>query len=290
MEDYSLMILLLALALVNNSTGFSTPTNSPRCENMLMTLMTSEDIDVDETQQRQQRQQQQSNIGSTISRRQWYRQCSFTAATIAMTTFPIMGASAADLILVPLVQYNNNKDGAPNNEGASKSRRMDNANVIFVQDHYYIFGTAPRFIPKGDTSFPEKMPFVSSTKRYDTMKKYRERVQRGIDLIDSIKGDIEKNNYNSILAADAPEYSIRPFGLLAYGFLASETGPTNELYLARWYINEFYLDVNDVKIATSKADALVSYSNAIKALNSVLVMLNRSITSKVGDPFVLLES
>jgi len=289
MEDYSLMILLLALALVNNSTGFSTPTNSPRCENMLMMLMTSEDIDFDETQQRQQQQQQQqqSSISSTISRRQWYRQCSVTVATIAMTTFPKMGASAADSIfVVPLVDYNSIK---ANNKGASKSRRMDNSNVIFVQDHYYIFGTAPPFIPKGDTSFPEKMPFVSSTKRYEAMKKYRERVQRGIDLIDSIKGDIEKDNYNSILAADAPEYSTRPFGLLAYAFLASETGPTNELYLARWYINEFYLDVNEVKTATSKVDALAAYSNAIKALNSVLVMLNRSITSKVGDPFVLLE-
>ena len=67
-----------------------------------------------------------------------------------------------------------------------------------------------------------------------------ERVQRGFDLIDSIKDEIEKGSYNANLEADVPEYSIRPFGLLA--------GPTNELYLARWYINEFYLEVNAIKM------------------------------------------
>jgi len=287
MKDYySSTILLLSISFFKNSVGFFNPTlsHSPRCENMMMP-MTSDDI---ETQQ-----QQQSITGSTISsRRQWYQQCSAAAATVAMsTTFP-MTASAADsrsqsFLRGALVEY---KGGAAagNNEGASKSRQMDNTNVIFTQDHYYMFGTAPQFIPKGDITFPEKMPFVASKQRYDTLKKYRERVQRGIDLIDSIKDEIEKGSYNSILESDAPEYSIRPFGLLAYGFLASETGPTNELYLARWYINEFYLDVNDVKTATSKDAALESYSNAIKALNSLLGMLNRSITSKVGDPFVLL--
>jgi hypothetical protein len=71
--------------------------------------------------------------------------------------------------------------------------------------------------------------------------------------------------------------------------LASEnTGTTNELFLARWYINEIYLDIDDIKNASSEAEALKSYSNAIKALNSLLGMLNRSITSKVGDPFDLL--
>ena len=54
------------------------------------------------------------------------------------------------------------------NDRASKSRRNDNSNVVFGQDYYYKFGTAPTFIPKGDTSFPVKMPFVLSQQRYDT--------------------------------------------------------------------------------------------------------------------------
>ena len=175
------------------------------------------------------------------------------------------------------------------NDGASKSRRSDNSNVVFGQDYYYKFGTAPQFIPKGDISFPVTMPFVFSQQRYDSMNKYRERVQRGIDLIASLKSEIEAGKFASITAADAPEYSIRPFGLLANGFMASEnTGTTNELFLARWYINEIYLDIDDVRNASSQAEAEMSYSNAIKALNSLLGMLNRSIIAKVGDPFELL--
>lgn len=176
------------------------------------------------------------------------------------------------------------------NDGASKSRRNDNSNVVFGQDYYYKFGTAPQFIPKGDTSFPVKMPFVLSQQRYDNLKKYRERVQRGIDLLASLKAEyIDTGKYASAPEAESPEYSIRPFGLLANGFLASEnTGTTNELFLARWYINEIYLDINDVRSASSQEEASRAYSNAIKAMNSYLGMLNRSITSKVGDPFELL--
>jgi len=176
------------------------------------------------------------------------------------------------------------------NDGASASRRKDNSNVIFDKDFYYKFGTAPPFIPKGDTSFPVKMPYVLSQQRYDILKKYRERVQRGIDLAVSLKADyIAPEKFVSVPEAESPEYSIRPFGLLANGFFASEnTGTTNELYLARWYINEVFLNINDIKNASSQAEAEKSYANMIQALNSYLGMLNRSITSKVGDPFELL--
>jgi len=234
---------------------------------------------------------------SSSSRRQWFQQ--YSKAAMAATAMVTMGtpfvASAADEAAVSkmfapggtLVEY---KVGVGvGNDGASKSRRSDNSNVVFGQDYYYKFGTAPQFIPKGDISFPVTMPFVFSQQRYDSMNKYRERVQRGIDLIASLKSEIKAGKFASITAADAPEYSIRPFGLLANGFMASEnTGTTNELFLARWYINEIYLDIDDVRNASSQAEAEMSYSNAIKALNSLLGMLNRSITSKVGDPFELL--
>eukprot|EP00536_Pseudo-nitzschia_multiseries_P012635 jgi/Psemu1/209326/e_gw1.494.31.1 len=177
---------------------------------------------------------------------------------------------------------------AVGNDKASPSRRNDNSNVIFGQDYYYKFGTAPRFIPEGDTSFPVKMPFVLSQQRYDGLKKYRERVQRGIDKLESLGTEIAAGNYASIPSSDDPEYSIRPMGLLANSFLASEnTGTTNELFLARWYINEIYLDIGDIKAASSKQAAETSHANAVLAMNSYLGMLNRSITAKVGDPFVL---
>lgn len=175
------------------------------------------------------------------------------------------------------------------NSDASKSRRVDNSNVIFAQDYYYKFGTAPQWIDNGNTDFPKTMPFTPSQQRYDTMKKYRERVQRGIDRLASIREEIKDGGYANILDGSAPEYYIRPMGLMANGFLASEnTGTTNELLLARWYINEISLDIDDMKNASSMDEALFAYEAAVKALNSYLGMLNRVITPKVGDKIELL--
>lgn len=173
---------------------------------------------------------------------------------------------------------------------ASASRKSDNSNVVFGQDYYFKFGTAPEFIEKGSTEFPKTMPFTPSQQRYDTMKKYRERVQRGIDLVAGLDEVIQKGEYASIPDGSAPEFSIRPMGLLANGFLASEnTGTTNELFLARWYINEIFLDIDDIRSAPSKDAALKAHAAAKKALNSYLTLMNRVITSKVGDPFAYVQ-
>jgi len=177
---------------------------------------------------------------------------------------------------------------AVGNPQASKSRKPDNSNVVFAQDYYYKFGTAAPWIEAGNAEFPKTMPFTPSQQRYDTMKKYRERVQRGVDLIVGLGEVIAKGDFASIPDSTAPEYSIRPMGLMANNFLASEnTGTTNELLLARWYINEINLDIDDIKNAPSKEDATKSHRAAVNALNSYLGMLNRVITPKVGDKFDL---
>ena len=78
-------------------------------------------------------------------------------------------------------------------------------------------------------------------------------------------------------------------GLLANSFMASEnTGATNELFLARWYINEIYLQLQDAQSASSADEAAKYYGYAKKATNSYLGLLNRVITSKIGDPLELL--
>jgi len=174
------------------------------------------------------------------------------------------------------------------NSQASKSRKADNSNVVFVQDYYYKFGTAAQWIEAGNTDFPKKMPFAPAQQRYEAMKKYRERVQRGIDLIVGLGNAISAETFSSIPDSTAPEYSIRPFGLLANSMFASEnTGTTNELLLARWYINEISLDIDDIKNAPTKDEAMKSLQAAKAALNSYLGLLNRVITSKVGDYFDL---
>jgi hypothetical protein len=176
------------------------------------------------------------------------------------------------------------------NSLASKSRKADNSNVVFSQDYYYKFGTAAPWIDTGTGSmeFPKTMPFVPTQQRYEAMKKYRERVQRGVDLVVNLKNAIEDGSFRDVADGSAPEYSIRPMGLLANNLLASEnTGTTNELLLSRWYINEIFLDINDVQSAASKEQALQSYEAALKALNSYLGLLNRVITPKVGDKWDL---
>lgn len=259
---------LLALSLASPVAGFSTT--------RVRTRTTALSVHEGET--------------TTTTRREWWKQ-SLAVAAAATTVYPFAASAeeAPQKMFAPggtLVDYQ--VGVTVGNEGASKSRRNDNSNVIFGQDYYFKFGTAPRFIPPGDTSFPTKMPFVLSQQRYDGLKKYRDRVQRGIDKIASLKEGVASGAYASIPPPDDPEFSIRPLGLLANSFLASEnTGTTNELFLARWYINEVYLDIGDIQKASSQKEAQNAYDNAVLALNSYLGMLNRSITSKVGDPFAL---
>lgn len=297
MKSYQSTILFAAsLAFVDHhASGFSNSNPSQQALGRTVTkLGATPDIESDGLDSFEA-----SSISSTNSRtnrRQLFRTAAAATAMVATQLGTPFAALAAEdekkeKFFAPggtLVDY---KVGVTaNNADASKSRRSDNSNVVFGQDYYYKFGTAPRFIPKGDTSFPVQMPFVFSQQRYDTLKKYKERVQRGIDLIAAIQTDyLETGKYASVMDAESPEYSIRPFGLLANGFLASEnTGTTNELFLARWYINEVFLDINDVKNASSQAEAEKSYANCIQALNSLLGMINRSIIAKVGEPFVLL--
>jgi hypothetical protein len=175
------------------------------------------------------------------------------------------------------------------NPQASKSRKVDNSNVVFSQDSYFKFGRAQPFIPSGSQEFPKTVPFTRITQRYEAYKKYKDRVQRGIDLVVGLKDAVESSTYNGILDGSAPEYSIRPMGLLANAMLASEnTGTTNELLLARWYINEVALDITDIKNAQSQDDARKSYVAALAALNSYIGLINRCITTKVGEPFAFI--
>ncbi len=61
--------------------------------------------------------------------------------------------------------------------------------------------------------------------------------------------------------------------------------------LAWWYINEMYLRIGDYRDALEGGDrkeAEKRYEILGKATNSYLTLLNRLITSKVGDPFAYL--
>lgn len=172
------------------------------------------------------------------------------------------------------------------NPQASPSRKVDNSNVLFSQDNYFKFGVAAPWIEPDSTEFPKTMPFVLSQQRYDALKKYGDRVKAGANAIKGLQSAIEDGTYASIPGRDDSSYALRPFGLLANGFLGSEnTGTTNELLLSRWYINEIYLRVDDIKGASGEKEASIALDAAKKGINSYLAMLNRVITSKVGNKF-----
>ena len=132
------------------------------------------------------------------------------------------------------------------------------------------------------------MPFVPAQQRYDALKKYRARVEAVKEVIVRI-GGISNPTITDIPDKNDPIYQLRALGLLANSFLATEnTGTTNELMLARWYINEMYLRIGDYRDALQRGDiatAQTCYDCLCKAMNSYLSLLNRSISSKVGDTF-----
>lgn len=172
------------------------------------------------------------------------------------------------------------------NPEASPSRKQNNENVLFQQDNYFKFGVAAPWIEPDTIEFPKTMPFVLSQQRYDALKKYGERVKSGAQALKNIDAQITEGKFASIPGRDDPIYALRPLGLQANGFLASEnSGTTNELLLARWYINEIYLRIDDIQNAPSTSEALKAHEAAKKAMNSYFSMLNRVITSKVGNKF-----
>jgi len=179
------------------------------------------------------------------------------------------------------------------NKEASSSRAVDNSNTLFDRDYYFKFGTAAPWIEPDSVDFPKTMPFTPSQQRYDALKKYKSRILSGIDYITKDLKEQIKSGSGAVLDASAPEYQLRPMGLLANSFIASEnTGTTNELLLIRWYINEMYLAINDIRKDLANGDgssAEASYRSLYKAINSYFAMLNRVITSKVGDKFAYLE-
>jgi hypothetical protein len=171
---------------------------------------------------------------------------------------------------------------------ASPTRARDNSNVIFPQDNYYKFGAAARWIlPPGSTDYPLTIPFVPSQRRYDALKKYGPKVKQAVDAI--VRIGSSSTTADNVPERTDPSYQLRSLGLIADSFLASDnTGTTNELMLARWYINEMYLRIGDYRDALVRGDAKEAkgcYDCLTKAMNSYLSLLNRSITIKVGDQF-----
>ena len=228
---------------------------------------------------------------TATSRRDWFQSQlvmigTTTAATLVLQ--PPLMANGAEFAPGGTLITDKEIGILVNNPNASPIRKYDNSNVLFDKDYYYKFGTGIQYIePPGNTSFPKTMPFTKSQQRYDSMKKYRERIVGSLQLLQSLP-----KTTTSIADPKNKEdvYQLRAMGLLANGLLASENnGLPNELFVARYYINEIYLRLIELSSITTddkkEQQQQQIYSAIEKATNSYLTLMNRAITAKVGEPF-----
>lgn len=219
------------------------------------------------------------------NRRSWLRQgvclvAGFTSLApfpkVGMAEFTPGGSLITDKEIGILV---NNKEACP-------TRKYDNSNVLFDKDFYYKFGTAAPFIePPGNTDFPKTMPFTKSQQRYDALKKYRDRILTGLDIIKSLETVQSTSDIPDPKSSD-DIYRLRAMGLLANSLLASDnSGLPNEVFLSRWYINEVYLRIDEIRSTNDASIRKKLFPLLKKAVNSYLTLMNRVITAKVGEPF-----
>ena len=217
-----------------------------------------------------------------VTRRGW---C--TGAAAAITSLAPQVASADGVGPGMFVETKN----IASNPDASRSRDPMNSNVLFSQDFYFKYGRSPPFLQDATSEIPDggAVPFTRVQQRYEAYGKYAARVLAGVEAFRALKGAVDDGSW-ATAAADDTKYNLRAVGLLANGLMASENnGPGNVLFLTRWYVNECALDIGDVAKAADKAQAAAAWERGRKAINSALIVLNKEISPKVGEQFVLVE-
>lgn len=233
------------------------------------------------------------NSGAS-SRRSWLHQqltalpLSVLGVVGAVTAFATAAPQSASADFTPGGSIVDRSIGVTvGNADASPSRKFDNSNVLFDKDYYYKFGRAAPWLEPDSTAFPKTMPYTTTQQRYDALKKYRARVVAGLAALQALEETAAAADIADPAGADV--YQLRPMGLLANGLLASEnTAPANELFLARYYVNEVFLLVGDLRRTGDPAERRAKYDSVVHAANSYLTLLNRVVTPKVGDKFAYL--
>ena len=217
-----------------------------------------------------------------ITRRGWFASAAGAAVTLAPKDARADGVGPGMFV---------ETKNMASNPDASLSRDPMNSNVLFSQDFYFKYGRSPPFLVDATSEIPDggAVPFTRVQQRYEAYGKYAARVLAGVEAFRALKGAVDNGSWASV-ASDDTKYNLRAMGLLANGLMASENnGPGNVLFLTRWYVNECALDIGDVAKAADKAQAAAAWERGRKAINSALIVLNKEISPKVGEQFVLVE-
>ncbi|KAL3764081.1 hypothetical protein ACHAW5_010451 [Stephanodiscus triporus] len=165
-----------------------------------------------------------------------------------------------------------------------QSRRVavaleDNPNVLFDRDNYYKFGSAAPWIdPPGSTDFPRTMPFVPVQQRYDALRRYGTRISASRDVVARVG--------SATSADDVPEQHGRDLPAAGAGIAREFVLRDGEhRYDERAHAREVVHQRDVPPDRGLSRCALEGGSRRRLATNSYLSLLNRSISSKVGDQF-----
>lgn len=195
-------------------------------------------------------------------------------------------------------------------------RGQFNEKALFSEDFYFKFGLRPT--PEDLKNKPvEELPFAPIQRRYTGYKKYEERINAGLGMYGGVlrtkvqegawaeigpllekgvkgKGNSKTGEGGTGVLPSELRSSCRAMGLFGNTVLQSEndSGTTSVNLLARHLVNEFYFAMDDVADAAAAGDknaAKAAWTKGQGYANAYLDIVNRAITSKVGDKFVQIE-
>jgi hypothetical protein len=248
------------------------------------------------------------NFQSNISRRK------------AITT------ATSGLIALPLIC---NADEAAATYKYESRDRFSNKAAIVREDYYYMMGSSPPRLLRGplrlddpqwnafgscetkeDGSASNSCTYVSLKQRIPAYSKYAFNISLGAKEYNLLKKSLlEASKTNSNQAWDTAASYITTFPstppppavdallkmvLFASSMLTAPTysGPSRELLVARFYVNEVSFAIKEIRAAVDARDApraLAAWDFGRDSWNSYYHIVNEKVVPKVGDKFDFFE-
>ena len=239
------------------------------------------------------------------------RRKAIATATSGLIAFPSFIAQAAD-----------KTEGGGEVFTKYESRdRFSNKGAIVREDYYYMMGTTPPrrlggplrlddpewnafgscTTKEGDGSSTNSCTYVSLKQRIPTYSKYGFSISLGAKEYSMLRKSLESNDWDTA-ASYLKTYPQTPppptvdallkMVLFASGMLTSPnySGPSKELLVARFYVNEVNFAIKEIAAAIDVRDqkrALAAWDFGKDSWNSYFNIVNDKVSSKVGDKFEL---
>jgi len=191
--------------------------------------------------------------------------------------------------------------------------RNGNKQAIVREDYWYMMGKAPpRRMESGimridnpeynawgtcQTETGNSCTYVSLKQRVPTYSKYSGSIAAGISDYSRVKDSLEKQDWAmaSYLLVDSSTPPPAIEALLKMVLFARQmlstpdyTGPSKELLIAHFYVNEAHFAIIELQDAIQAQDMDRAMSAWEFGRDSYLTIVNRNINDKVGDKLKLL--